>query len=430
MSERKKLSETHPVLAEEWNYERNGELKPDMVSHGTDRKVWWRCSHGHEWEAYIYTRSAGCGCPYCAGNAVLAGYNDITTTHIWLLSEWDYEKNISVSPEQVASQSNCKIWWKCCYGHSWRAPVYSRTAGKGCPICAGRTVLTGYNDLATRNPELLTEWDYTRNIEVKPTEISVFSHRKVWWKDIYGHDWKASVSNRANGTGCPYCAGKKVLSGFNDLGSSDAVFLHEWDWAKNSPLTPEKVTHHSNQKVWWICTLGHSWKAAICSRYHTGCPICSNRTVLEGFNDLQTHHPELTNEWDYERNDGLTPEDVTYMSAKMIWWKCRRNHSWQAPVYRRSNGTGCPYCSRGRDHHTVTASIDDLATVSPHIAAEWDFERNGCLLPTQVKPFSTRKVWWLCSKGHHWRCSIQTRQKGTGCPYCAGHISPQTHIVT
>lgn len=60
------LASTHPEIAAEWNHERNGELKPTGVVAGSSKRVWWRCSKGHEWQAIIYRRKAGGGnCPVC-----------------------------------------------------------------------------------------------------------------------------------------------------------------------------------------------------------------------------------------------------------------------------------------------------------------------------------------------------------------------------
>lgn len=60
------LSTTHPDIAAEWDYERNGELKPTDVVAGSSKRVWWRCPEGHEWQAIIYRRKAGGGsCPVC-----------------------------------------------------------------------------------------------------------------------------------------------------------------------------------------------------------------------------------------------------------------------------------------------------------------------------------------------------------------------------
>ncbi|HEY9740288.1 MAG TPA: zinc-ribbon domain-containing protein, partial [Coleofasciculaceae cyanobacterium] len=66
------LSITHPQLAGQWHPTKNGSLTPDQVVSGSHKKVWWKCSKesDHEWDAAIYSRVGGRGCPYCGGRKV------------------------------------------------------------------------------------------------------------------------------------------------------------------------------------------------------------------------------------------------------------------------------------------------------------------------------------------------------------------------
>ena len=111
-------------------------------------------------------------------------------------------------------------------------------------------------------------------------------------------------------------------------------------------LKPEDFMPNSNKKVWWKCSKGHEWQAIIQDRNKgTGCPYCSGRYAIKGVNDLQTVNPTLANEWNYEKNNGLTPADVMPNSDKKVWWKCKNGHEWQAMIGNRHRGNGCPYCS-------------------------------------------------------------------------------------
>ena len=66
VSENTCLQNINPSLAAEWHPEKNGRLTPRDVTPGSGRKVWWRCEKGHEWQAYMHSRSKGFGkCPYC-----------------------------------------------------------------------------------------------------------------------------------------------------------------------------------------------------------------------------------------------------------------------------------------------------------------------------------------------------------------------------
>ena len=144
-------------LLDEWDAERNLPLTPQAVTYGSHTPVWWRCENGHEWEAVVYTRTHGSGCPFCAGKKAQAGFNDLATQYPELARQWDYTKNIPVLPADVTTGSHRLVWWKCEKGHSWRASIHSRASGCGCPVCAGRQILVGENDLATVDPELAQE---------------------------------------------------------------------------------------------------------------------------------------------------------------------------------------------------------------------------------------------------------------------------------
>ena len=120
---------------------------------------------------------------------------------------------------------------------------------------------------------------------------------------------------------------------------------------------------------------------------------------------MLTLNPALAAEWDAEKNGELKPSDVLAGSNKYVWWKCKNGHSWRARILSRSRGAGCLVCT-GK---AVIPSENDLATLYPDIAAQWDTERNGSLTPDQVTSFSNRKVWWRCSLGHEWQAVIAAR---------------------
>ncbi len=277
-----------------------------------------------------------------------------------LLSEWDYTKNAEEGffPDKMMPKSNKKVHWKCALGHEWMGTVSNRASGQNCPICSNHRLLLGYNDLASRYPEVAKDWDYEGNGTLQPSDV-VFGYTKnVWWKcSVCGNRWQAKVNARTvRGTNCPKCSQAKrqqdrrsVL--LKERGCiRDPFLIFEWNYEKNGSLLPENVTPGSNKKVWWKCSKCSSeWQATISNRAHgRGCPYCLNRKVRVGFNDLATTHPELAAEWDFEKNGDLTPQMVTYGSGRKIWWKCPLGHSYQANLLHRAHGTNCPICNSGR----------------------------------------------------------------------------------
>ena len=269
-------------LLEEWHYEKNCDFSPETVSPGSQRRAWWCCKRGHEWQAQIRTRVKGDGCPVCANKIVLQGKNDLATTHPKLAVQWHEKNNGHLRPKDIVAGSHKKVWWRCEKGHEWKAAPHSRTLrNTGCPVCTGQIVIPGVNDLASHFPELAAQWDQEINGTLTPQQVTPYSNRRVWWRCKKGHAYPAIISERARGRcGCPYCAGKKVLVGFNDLETLEPAIAAEWHDELNGDLSPRMVTVGSNKKVWWQCSLGHVWKTAIYIR--TGKARCGCLSGISG----------------------------------------------------------------------------------------------------------------------------------------------------
>ena len=199
----------NPEIAKEWNYQKNGSLKPEYIFANSSKKVWWKCSKGHEWQATISSRNDGHKCPYCSGRFAIKGETDLQTANPALAEEWNYEKNDELTPTDVMPNSDKKVWWKCKKSHEWQAKIYHRNNGSGCPYCSGRYTVKGENDLQTVNPSLAKEWNYEKNDELTPVDVTPNSNKKVWWKCNHGHEWQAIIYNRNNGNDCPVCAKEK-----------------------------------------------------------------------------------------------------------------------------------------------------------------------------------------------------------------------------
>lgn len=132
------LSTRFPEVAALWDYENNGKADPSHVMPATKQKFWWRCEHGHTWEAAVYSLTiVGTGCPYCSGRFPIRGQTDLGTQCPEVTQLWDHEKNEGLEPSDVSPSSHKSVWWKCLNGHSWQARVYSVARdGRRCPKCA------------------------------------------------------------------------------------------------------------------------------------------------------------------------------------------------------------------------------------------------------------------------------------------------------
>lgn len=131
-----------------------------------------------------------------------------------LMEEYNHDKNVTFDINKLTLGSKKKIWWKCkeC-DNEWEAVIYNRMKGTGCPVCSQKKIgqnrinslIKNGGSLADKRPDLLQEWNYEKNGDLRPEHMTCGSHKKVWWKCRNGHEWQAVVYNRSNGTGCPKC---------------------------------------------------------------------------------------------------------------------------------------------------------------------------------------------------------------------------------
>ena len=354
------------------------------------------------------------------GIVVVAGKNDLGTTHPALCEQWDYKKNTTLSIHAISKGSGKRAWWICELNHSYEAIVSNRVKGSGCPVCSGKLAVKGVNDIATTNPNLASEISAKNDDLSLSNKITSGSNRKIWWICQSGHEWETSPNLRRNGqNGCPVCSNRKVIPGSNDLKTIRPGLAQEFDLKKNFPKTPAEVPSNSNAKYWWQCESAHSWAATLSNRVKgTGCPYCSGRKSLLGVSDLETVNPALADEWHPTLNHGLDPKQFKGKSHKKVWWLCKRQHSYQAFIDQRTVGNGCPVCSG----HEVQRGVNDLATTHPALALEISAETSQENLANQITSGSGKRVVWSCSKGHKWTATVHKRTNGSGCPVCSNLV--------
>lgn len=415
------IKESNPQLAKEWDFEKNTNLNIDNISIGSGLDAYWNCRKcGYGWKARISSRADGKGCPVCAGKVALKGVNDLATVNPQLADEWDYEKNNGIRPDEITAGSGKEFFWKCKSNHSFKKSVAMRSAGSGCPICAGRQVQKGVNDLCTTRPDLVLEWNYEKNGDLRPEMVSAGMRKTVWWKcSKCGNEWERALRERSRSPKCPKCYTPTRNIATHNLQIVNPALAKEWDYDKNMNcgFTPHTINAGSEKKVWWKCIYGHSWQASVKTRNKgIGCPVCSNKKLVIGINDLQTLYPELAKEWDIQKNK-KSPREVLAGGKKACFWKCSNGHEWRAQIYDRiKKRTQCPYCL-GRK---ATDGENDLATLFPLIASEWDYELNGEKRPNEYTAHSKERVWWRCRKGHVWQAKITDRTTYLlGCPFCS-----------
>lgn len=469
-------------LLQEWNWARNT-IHPDNVTRGSGLVVWWNCKKGHEWQAKVYSRSHGRNCPYCSGRKVNE-QNCLTTVSPEIAKEWHYEKNFPLRPEEVTSGSKKKIWWECKKGHLWRCVVYDRKKGN-CPFCSGKRASKDRN-FEKSFPALVKEWDKKKNGSNHPSKYSPYSNKKVWWKCKKNHVWEAAISDRSRGRGCPRCNSQSSNIEFRVLSEILYIFpnavhrkiidnieidiyipqinvgieIDGYPWHKNKKLKDIRKASELRKKGIFLVKVRDDRLADISTediKYserqvnlalikkiislmkdsgrfnelqlelfneHSRTKIFINDDIYKKFvankiyaspeSSLSTVLPQKASLWDQNKNGELYPEDVAAFSHVKVWWKCPKGHEWEEWVYKVSGiTTPCPVCRKLKFIEEKSLKVN-----STFLLKEWDYEKNTFISPEDVSCFSNMKVWWKCSFGHSWQAQISNRSRGAGCPYC------------
>lgn len=382
--------------------------EPNEVTPGSNANVWWRCSKGHEYRAVVYSRKGGTGCPICDIERKTSFPEQVISFYLSkvALTENQFRLNNRYSIDVYLPEYKIGIEYD---GEAWHQDTKKdkaknrlcrekdiqliRIREPGCPAISGECILlpsrsvadlstavlhlcailgksvdvnierdrtaiyTQYIDsekencLAVKLPEVAAEWHPIKNNTRTPQMVAPNSNKYAWWVCPHGHEYEAKISDRAKGNGCPICAGKVILPGFNDLATKNPTLAAEWHPTMNGTLTPSTVAPGSHTKAWWQCPEGHVWEAQIKSRHKgNGCPYCSGRLVIPGKTDLATNNPALAKEWHHTKNGDLSPETTAKTSNKKVWWICPNcGLEYQARVSDRNGDarhqTNCPHCA-------------------------------------------------------------------------------------
>ena len=425
------LETLNPNLAKEWDYTKNGK-KPCEIGAGTAKKYWWICHVcGYEWEAPVVVRHLkNVGCPECAKEKhtsfpeqsifyYLQKYYKKYQVYNRYLFENKYEADIYIKKLKLA------IEYDGSYYHNIVGSK-KRENNKNKYLISNNIKLIRVRE-NVKNDKLSDDID----IIAIPKNPNCKEIDKALEKIITRINQLYNIE--ANHVFNTEKDRFKIMDNYivgikkNSLLSKYPDIAQEWDYTKNR-ISPDNVSVSSEKRVWWICSnCKNEWQATISNRtrMNAGCPKCGIKKQLESFNrnmidskgSLNENNPTLAKEWNYEKNGELTPNDIIATSNKKVWWKCVKGHEWEASIFKRNAGTGCPYCSNRK----VLKGFNDLATKNPELLKEWDYCKNKEIRPEDVVYGSYKKVWWKCSKcGHEWQTLIATRTiQGCNCPICS-----------
>ena len=270
--------------------------------------------------------------------------------------------------------------------------------------------------LADSKLALLSEWHPTRNGDLKPSDITTSSAKKVWWQCVKGHEWEASVANRCKGTGCPKCFGESKTS-FPE----QAIFFYfdQITTAYNRYMVDAKTEIDIYLPEYKI---GIEYDGAY---FHIGESAEQREKRKQekldklGLTLIRVRELEgQTSEYTIYSKPGANDTELTETIKNLFLLVTRLTQisfDVDIDVARDRNKIYEQYIQSEKEN--------SLATVNPELATEWHHTKNGALLPEYVSVHSNIKVWWKCKEGHEWQAVINSRRYGVGCPYCSGKRS-------
>ncbi len=418
-----------PDLKNDYDFERNVGVDIKTLSVTTSEQVWWKChSCSYEWEASPYGRIKNeqgnyviRKCPACIGFVRTRTYAE---EYPELIGRFIEELNGCTLADLKGDDYKNTFWWHCdnC-GEGFQAALSSLirsidTQNKGCSYCAGKKV-TREKSFASLHPEIMDEYDPTNLID--PFTVTERSNKLVKWvcRNNHQHKWEARFLSRTKGEGgCNIC---RIYRYDKFFAVEHPEFEQYYDTKKN--LRPfNSYSNMSNESVWWKCDNGHSFEWCIMNFSHLGrfdCPICSNKIVLEGKNDLASQYPDLASEFDVDKN-GITPDKVVFTNSnEETWWRCQEGHEFKRSAwYRINRSRECPVCIRS----IVVKGENDFQKAHPEIIKIWDYEANG-RGPDDISDKNNGKYAFKCECGHHYETQLVTIITNSfECLVCNGKI--------
>lgn len=425
-----------PELAKEWHPTKNGTLRPTDVMRGQARKVWWQCSVGHSYLASLNKRTSDrTGCPICNSGRQTSFREQAFYFYIQKIysnaisryrADWlgRMELDIYIPEKKLAIEYDGAAWHKksnfererrkytLCHKHGiklWRVKELMPEDGRGLA------------DKIVSVPDVETKEGFTRLLSTILDELDPASNMWTRREPLQFHSAIDVDLDRDR-----YVIKRYQSTVKNSLVERCPDIANEWHPTKNRDWCPSALSWKSERKVWWVCSrCGKEYETTIAHRVGgNGCPVCAKEKFAKTYRRNRVEKvgglsdKRLLEEWNYEKNAGLRPEQFSPGCEDKVWWRCQTcGYEWQAKIANRTHGRGCPCCS----NRVVVKGKNDLQSLFPDLCKEWDRVKNGDLRPDQITPGKNGKVWWICPTcGHSYAAPPARRTRyGSGCRKCA-----------
>ncbi|MGQ1798094.1 zinc-ribbon domain-containing protein [Kocuria oceani] len=446
------LPEVAPAVAAQWHPTKNEDLRPEDVAALSNKRRWWLCEQGHEWQVPPSGRvsQGGNGCPFCYGRFATSE-TSLAAQRPDLAAQWHRTRNGELTPEMVKPGTSKPVWWTCPAGHEYLSKISNRASlGRGCPYCTGQKVGYG-NDLATQDPRVAAEWDNEKNGAATPATVTVGGGKRYWWRCARGHSWRTTVPSRvAQGTGCPECASgwrrskpeialqcelalllpaevdgdtqiaTPSLVTRADVICRDLMIVVEFDgsyWHEEI-LERDVARTQALTEAGWLVVRVRQDPLPLVGSFDVMCPdgdppiypmvLSVMRSIVAATDAAPGGHPAR------EALAALRERTQFYAAAGEVQAAeatAQAVAAGRVTRVRQAVPGPPPPPKPGRS----------LAEKSPVVAAEWHPRKNGPLSAWDVANARNESAWWLCSLcGAEWAAKISERSgRGqVGCPAC------------
>ncbi len=434
-------------LINEWDNEKNSLEDIHIISYGTKKKVWWKCSKcNFSWDASVYHRTLrNQGCPMCNGvNFVKPGINDLLTKCPDVAKEWHPTKNGDLKPNNITYKSGKKVWWLCPKGHEYEAKPHDRVGdGTGCPICSARRntsfpeqalffyIKKMYPDALSRYKDIF-EHGMELDIYIPSIKTGIEYDGYNWHKSEEQHNRERKKFDICEANGIMLYRIKDIKS---DLWQDVA---NKFFWISNSKNKNNLECVIQEVLDWLDHSTNPFTKNPLNPCFHTSILVDFEKDkteILKYLTEIQESlvdtRPDIAEQWDYVLNKPLVPEMFSKGSNDTVWWICTKcGKSYKASINHknRSDSRCCSSCAKIEQGKSFTKykvkQVGSLKETNPKLAKEFHPTKNGELTVDNITAKRFKKVWWLCPKcKYEWEASPNNRSKGVGCPHCSGRVA-------
>ena len=350
------LLTVRPDIAAQWHPFKNGKLKPQDVSYGWGKKVWWQCKKcGYEWQVSPNSRTnKKCygACPCCTNKVVVTGKNDLETTYPELAKEWHPVKNGELTPKDVTGGSHKKVWWKCPHGHEYMTAILYRTRGTNCPICnIGRKTSFSeqafYYYIKQAFPDAINQYkaDFLGLMELDIFVPSIKCAIEYDGKPWHGKGFKSKREREKRKY--DLCVKNNIelirIREENVDDSDIADYQYE--------VSNLSRKHHLDETIKSV--LKHLSDKQSIHVNNVNVDTERDRFIILGMmnvvkkeNSFAEKYPEIAKEWHPTKNENITPYMFMPGSKVKVWWICPKcGFEYESAInHRTSRKTGCPKC--------------------------------------------------------------------------------------